>query len=58
MKCAVDMQKAFALRNAALPAERRMTFRMGVNLGDVIADREDIYGDGDFSPNFRAYRMR
>ncbi len=44
--CAVAMQRALAERNAALPAERRMLFRMGLNLGDVLIEGEDIYGDG------------
>jgi len=33
-------------RNAVVPEDKRITFRMGVNLGDVIADGGDIYGDG------------
>jgi len=33
-------------RNAATPDDKRITFRIGVNLGDVIADGDDIYGDG------------
>ena len=44
--CAVEMQAAVAERNAALPPGRRMEFRIGVNLGDVIVDGADIFGDG------------
>ena len=33
-------------RNAALPHDRRIEFRIGINLGDVIVEGEDIYGDG------------
>ena len=46
VQCAVEMQDLMARYNAALPEERRMRFRMGINLGDVIADHETIYGDG------------
>lgn len=43
---AVSVQRQIAARNAALPEERRMTLRIGVNLGDVILEDDDIYGDG------------
>ena len=46
LTCAVDIQRALRERNAALPPEHRLEFRIGVNLGDVIVDGEDIYGDG------------
>jgi adenylate cyclase len=46
VQCAVAIQAALATRNEALPARRRMQFRIGINLGDVIADGERIYGDG------------
>lgn len=46
VQCAVDIQTALKTENASLPAERRMEFRIGVNLGDVIAEGEQIYGDG------------
>jgi len=46
VQCAVAIQAALAVRNQALPARRRMEFRIGINLGDVIADGERIYGDG------------
>jgi class 3 adenylate cyclase len=50
VECAVDIQRVLASRNAALPAHRRMEFRIGINLGDVIADGERIYGAASTSP--------
>jgi adenylate cyclase len=44
--CAVEIQNELKEKNAELPEERRMLFRMGVNLGDVIQDEDRIYGDG------------
>ena len=44
--CAVAVQKEFQARNAELPENRRMEFRIGVNLGDVIEEEDRIYGDG------------
>jgi len=46
VQCAVDIQKELKVRNAELPENRRMEFRIGVNLGDVIEDGEQILGDG------------
>lgn len=46
VECAVDVQKELKTRNAELPENRRMEFRIGVNLGDVIEDGEQILGDG------------
>jgi adenylate cyclase len=46
IQCAVDVQTALKGANARLAAERRMEFRIGVNLGDVIVDGDQIYGDG------------
>jgi adenylate cyclase len=46
VQCAVATQKELQARNAELPENRRMQFRMGVNLGDVIEDGLRIYGDG------------
>jgi adenylate cyclase len=46
LSSAVAIQKELATRNQALPDNRRVQFRIGVNLGDVIEDRGDIYGDG------------
>ncbi len=44
--CAVRIQSDLAARNRDVPEERRVCFRIGVNLGEVIVDRNDIYGDG------------
>jgi adenylate cyclase len=46
VRCAVEVQREMALRNAGVPVERRVEFRMGINLGDIIIDEHDIYGDG------------
>jgi adenylate cyclase len=46
VQCAVDIQQALKTRNAALPSERRMEFRIGINVGDVIVEGPQIYGDG------------
>jgi adenylate cyclase len=46
VQCAVAVQKEFHAHNAELPENRRMLFRIGVNLGDVIEEGERIYGDG------------
>jgi adenylate cyclase len=46
VNCAVEIQTALKAENANLPAERRMEFRIGVNLGDVMVEGEQIYGDG------------
>src|SRR5215210_5019503 len=46
VRCAVEVQEALAAQNAGVPEDKRMTFRMGVNLGDVIAEDDRIYGDG------------
>jgi adenylate cyclase len=43
---AVEIQEELKIRNAELPEDRRMEFRIGVNLGDVIHEEERIYGDG------------
>src|SRR5512136_1439355 len=46
VECAVESQKELKTRNADLPENRKMEFRIGVNLGDVIEDGEQILGDG------------
>jgi adenylate cyclase len=46
VRCAVEIQKELKARNADLPENRKMEFRIGVNLGDVIEDGEQILGDG------------
>lgn len=46
VRAAIEVQGDLAERNAGLPAGRRMFFRIGINLGDVIVEGDDIYGDG------------
>src|SRR4249919_857738 len=46
VKCAVAIQSKMAERNAAIEPERRMQFRVGINIGDVVYDEARIYGDG------------
>src|SRR5262249_29210540 len=43
--CAIAMQRQMVERNAQLPADRIMQFRMGVHMGDVIADEDEVFGD-------------
>jgi adenylate cyclase len=44
--CAVEVQRAVNARNAEVPEERRIAYRIGINIGDVIIEGDDIYGDG------------
>jgi TolB-like protein/class 3 adenylate cyclase/Tfp pilus assembly protein PilF len=46
VRCAVEVQREMIGRNAAVPAERRIEFRMGINVGDIIIEDGDIFGDG------------
>jgi adenylate cyclase len=46
VQCAVEIQNTLKAENTSLPPDRRMEFRIGVNLGDVMVDGEQIYGDG------------
>ncbi len=46
VRCAVDIQRGMVERNAEVPADRRIEFRVGINVGDIISDSNDIYGDG------------
>lgn len=46
LRCAVEIQHEKAERNAHEPPEKRLDFRIGVNLGDIIVEGEDIHGDG------------
>jgi adenylate cyclase len=46
VECGVEIQKELKTRNTDLPENRRMEFRIGINLGDVIEEGEQIYGDG------------
>jgi adenylate cyclase len=46
VRCAVEIQRAMIERNSEVPEDRRIRFRIGINLGDVIVDGDDIFGDG------------
>ena len=46
VQCAAEIQRSIAERNADLAADRRIEFRIGVNLGDIIIHDDDVYGDG------------
>jgi adenylate cyclase len=46
VRCAIEVQRAMLDRNTDVPENKRIAFRIGVNLGDVIIDGDDIYGDG------------
>jgi adenylate cyclase len=46
VRCAIDVQRGMVDRNADVPLEHRIEFRIGINLGDVIVEEGDIYGDG------------
>ena len=46
VRCAVDVQRGMADRNAGVPDDKRIEFRIGINVGDIIIDGGDIFGDG------------
>ena len=46
VRCAVEIQEELRVRNAELPESRKMVFRIGINLGDVVQEGDRIYGDG------------
>jgi adenylate cyclase len=46
VRCAVEVQHEMIARNTGVPAERRLEFRMGINVGDIIIEDGDIFGDG------------
>ena len=50
VRCAVEIQREMALRNADLPADRRIEFRIGINLGDIIKDGREITVMASTSP--------
>ena len=43
---AVKIQRSMVRRNVGVPAEKQIVFRIGINVGDIIIDGDDIYGDG------------
>jgi class 3 adenylate cyclase len=46
VRCAIEMQRGMSGRNADLPSHKQLQFRIGINLGDVIVEKGDIFGDG------------
>ena len=46
LRCAVELQREMVERNVAVPTENRIEFRIGVNVGDVVVEDDDIFGDG------------
>ncbi|MCC2113398.1 MAG: adenylate/guanylate cyclase domain-containing protein [Hyphomicrobiales bacterium] len=46
VQCAVEIQRALSERNGKLPGDHQMQFRIGINLGDIMVDGDDIYGEG------------
>ena len=46
VRCAVEVQRGMAARNAEVPQDERIEFRVGINIGDIIEDGGDIFGDG------------
>ena len=46
IRCAIDIQRAMVVRNTSIPEDRQVGFRIGINVGDIIIDEGDIYGDG------------
>ncbi len=46
VRCAAEIQREMAERNADVPPDRRIEFRVGINVGDIIIDESDIFGDG------------
>ena len=46
VRCAAEVQRGIAERNADVPESKRIEFRVGINLGDIIVDDDDIFGDG------------
>jgi TolB-like protein len=46
VRCAIDVQRGMAERNADVPPKNRIEFRIGINVGDIIKDKGDIFGDG------------
>src|SRR5215468_1882547 len=46
VRCAVDMQRGMVARNAEVAPDKRIDFRIGINVGDIIIENDDIVGDG------------
>src|SRR6266540_2346991 len=46
VQCAVEMQRELKVKNAEFPADKRVEFRMGINLGKIVVEGDQIHGDG------------
>ncbi len=46
VQCAIEIQLTMGERNADIPEDRRITYRVGINIGDIVVEGDDIYGDG------------
>jgi len=46
VQCAVEIQQELSIQDATLPDQQKMRFRIGINLGDVMVEGDDVYGDG------------
>jgi class 3 adenylate cyclase len=46
VRCAIELQSGLIERNAGLPPERRIEFRVGIHVGDVVEEGDDLMGDG------------
>ena len=46
VRCAIEVQRTIAEHNADIPSEQRIEFRIGINLGDIMIDGDDVHGDG------------
>jgi len=46
VQCAVEMQRELRVRNTELPADKRVEFRMGINLGEIVVEEDQLHGDG------------
>ena len=46
VSCAVNVQRSMVQRNAGIPQDKQIVFRIGINIGDIIIDDDDIFGDG------------
>jgi len=46
LRCATEVQAGMAQRNAPAPADKRVEFRIGINMGDILVEDGDIFGDG------------
>jgi hypothetical protein len=59
VECAVEIQQVLRAKNAILPETRKMDFRIGINLGDVIEEEDSIYGDGvNMPPDWKPWPSR